>query len=143
MRYITEHTSASWSGFLVRVPGTPTKLFSIRKLGLKQARAVAVALRDSILARRPGVSLTRHVKSRDRRNSSGTVGVCRAVIWKGYRYKRRRYRYRRAVWVAQAALVKGRTRNKVFSVSRWGELGAKRRAIAWRKAAVSEIIGKS
>lgn len=139
--YLTRYSGPSWRGFQVRVPGFPTKLYSIRTLGLQRARSLATAHRDRLLAR-SRYAAARFVHQRGTRNRSGVVGVCRCVIWKVYRYKRRIYRYPKAVWVAQAALVSGQSRNRAFSVNRWGERGARARAIAWRKEAVAEILGK-
>jgi len=115
VKYVKRGENASWNGFYVQVPGAPSKLFSIRKLGLFKALREALLHRDRLLAARPELSGNeRHIKTRDKRNRSGVVGVCRVTYWKTYKYKRTRKRTRRTAWVAQAALVRGRTRNPLL-----------------------------
>jgi len=123
MSYIADHKGYWW----VRVPGYPGRCFSHRKLGWERALKDAVAHRNACVRKAGFKTVTAMVRARSPINASksGIVGVYHTLI-RG-----------RPSWVAKIDLGRTKRLKRSFSIAKYGEREAKRRAIEMRAAMVA------
>ena len=107
-----------------------TKHFSDKPDGAAAALRRARAFRDQLVAE---LTWPAKVKRRYVHNTSGTIGVTRTV-------ERQRNGKWMARWVATWPTREGRTRKATFSVNRYGEAIARRRAVEARRQGLAELL---
>ena len=121
-----------WKGFLVRVPGTPRKLFSVRGLGYANARREAYKYRDEQVKRCGFANVAAMMKWRAPENS-GTLGVRLEHFTGRYEYKGQIIEYEARRWVARWR-VNGKRISRYFSVEKYGYRAARTLAMMVHKA---------
>jgi hypothetical protein len=124
--YCKRHDEAGTRGWQVQVPGAPSEFFADRKHGGKIAAFAKARERAGELADR---SRANPETGRFVRDPGATEGVFRIVV-KGYAY-----------WVAEWSPERGNKKQARFSVGKWGEAGAERKARDARRKRVAEIVG--
>lgn len=129
----TQGGGKGWSGYYVRVPSTPRKLFSIRVLGEDAAHRAAFQYRDAQVKRLGFKTVKALARSRMRINRSGVVGVHLERTTARYTYLGEVREYKSVRWVARWR-VDGKRVQQYFSVAKYGYKGARARAIMARTA---------
>lgn len=106
--------------------------------GKAKSLAAAKAYRDEIVAKHPPLSRREHAEILKKNNKSGVVGVCRyCASDTGQRTSAER----RWFWVASWVLPDGRAKRVKFSVQKYGEEGAFKRAVKARRGAIKQMGG--
>ena len=115
------------------------KQFSDGVLGGKaRSLAAAKAFRDEIVAKHPPLSKREHAEILKKSNKSGVVGVCRYCASEtGQKVDAEK----RWFWVASWVLSDGRAKRIKFSVKKYGEEGAFKKAVKARRSAIREMAG--
>lgn len=131
----TESVDGSTMGWNVRFRHTgraESKFFSDRMYGGKDnALVVARMYRDARLNQLGPQDPMRHIGRMSSRNSTGLVGVCRTTCQtKGHFYD---------YWSAQWTLPDGKQCVRKFSINKYGEKDARRRAIQAREEGIREL----
>ena len=131
----TESTDGSTMGWNVRFRHTgraESKFFSDRVYGGKDnSLVVARMYRDARLNQLGPQDPMRHIGRMSSRNSTGLVGVCRTTSkTKGHFYD---------YWSAQWALLDGRQCVRKFSINKYGEADARRRAVQAREEGIRAL----
>ncbi len=103
--------------------------------GSQQALLAAKAYRDELIASHPPLSKPVYCGILKRTNRSGVSGVTRSDRWENYKGRR----VRRLNWEAQWPIEYCRSRHKKFSILKYGEEGAYRRALKARKIGLKAI----
>ena len=133
-RYIAKVDSTRSRGYLVRVPGHPTKL--LKGIGDGPWPAILEAARrhrDFLVSRQPAALQP---------PADGVVGAHRLVVKKTTPKDGRQRVYQYAVWVASWRDQTGHTCRRQFSEMKWGAEEARRRAIAARAEGLRARIAK-
>ena len=106
--------------------------------GKRKALQKAKVWRDEMTARHPPMTKKQYVSIKRKNNRSGVPGVCRyarvSVLSTG-EVSERWY------WVASWAVAYKRTRQVKFSIDKYGEEGAFKKACALRRQKVRQIEG--
>lgn len=102
--------------------------------GKAKALAAAKAFRDQILRQHPPMSRAEYCQIKRRNNKSGLAGVCRYVYLDAGD--------KRGYWLAFWTVAPGKGKRIKFSIRRFGERGALRRAMRARKAALATLDGQ-
>ena len=106
--------------------------------GKSKALSAAKAFRDLILRQHLPMTRAEYCQIKRRNNQSGLAGVCRyayfdiddkRTVGRGY-------------WLAFWTLASGKSKRIKFSISRFGERGAFRRAMRARKQALATLDGQ-
>lgn len=139
-RYNDETASYQLDVVITRNGMAFNKSFSENRYGGEhETMRLARAWRDAIVAEHPPMSLAEHCAILRSNNTSGVSGVRRAApmpldengdVIGCY-----------PCWVADIPLGNGKSRNRTFSVNKYGEEGARQRAIAAREKALAELEG--
>lgn len=138
-RFVVRIDSRTTHGFQVRLPVNDkqiSKFFSDGVLGSKaKAKQAAIEYRDKECKRR---KITFHPKrilhSKDRRNSTGKIGV--SMMWRTVgKYQ---FKYYVAAWTPRPGASQER---KSFSARKHGDRKAKQMAIAHREKMEKKIMG--
>ncbi len=139
-RGISRIDSKDTHGWFVRVYNesvTYSKLFSDKKLGgMDRAFDAAIAFRDELYEEVGKTFPTRRVVRRDKRNKTGVIGVCRT------RKRNQSGSYNEFFSVSWSPEY-GSHKCRMFSISKYGEKEAFRRACALRQQVELEIHGKT
>ena len=106
--------------------------------GKSKALNAAKAFRDKILRRHPPMSRAEYCQIKRRNNKSGLAGVCRYVYLEGHDNQT----VERGYWLAFWTLAPGLGKRIKFSISRFGEQGALKRARHARKEALAALDGE-
>ena len=110
------------------------KFFADGQFGGRRASLnAAKAYRDSLESRLAGYSVKELARRPSARNTSGIVGVRRAVQVE----ENEDYVYTYAFWIAQWIDGKGKRKTRSFSIEKYGEEDAFQRAVAARTNGVS------
>ncbi len=104
--------------------------------GKRKALAAAIAYRDHIIAQYPPLTLKEFCSVIKRNNRSGISGVCRYAPREPRQDGELRW-----YWIATWSPVPGKTKQIKFSVDRYGEEGAFKRAVRARKNALAQLEG--
>jgi len=114
-----------------------SKMFSDgRHGGKRKALQAAVAYRDKLIQRHPPLSKKAFVSILKKNNRSGVPGVCRIESITPLRDGSESCR---VYWVASWAISYKRNRQIKYSVDRYGEEGAFKRACATRRRMVRQL----
>jgi len=105
--------------------------------GKRQACQAAIAYRDELLHTLRPLSRRGFCSIRKKNNRSGLVGVTRIVRV----HRRNGHVWQADFWVAQWPIERERSRQKKFSVKKYGERGAFVLAVKARRAAVKRVQG--
>lgn len=100
-----------------------------------QSLLAAMEIRDALLKQIPKLSRVERAQLKRKNCSSGIPGVSLTVNRKKYKGKTYEYRFWQAYWSPEP----GKTKSVRFSVSKYGEEEAKRRAVEARTEALKEI----
>ena len=104
--------------------------------GGRQAAFQAARLdRDALVNAHPPFSKPAYCAIRKKNNRSGISGLMRVDRWDVQNGRRSRRLY----WEAQWPIGNGKARHKKFSISKYGEEGAKRKALAARRAGLNAL----
>ena len=98
--------------------------------GKRKALAAAKAWRDAIIEKHPPLTVQEHCSILKKNNRSGIAGVCRAQNTDGRWY-----------WVARWSPAPYKGKQVKFSIHKYGEQGAFRRAVRARKQALAALEG--
>jgi hypothetical protein len=133
------HRTFAWIVTIQRRNQTWRRAFSDRSYGGKsKALTAAKAFRDQILRLHPPMSRAEYCQIKRRNNKSGLPGVCRYV----YLDDNDKQRVERGYWLAFWTLAPGKGKRIKFSISRFGERGALKRAMRARKEALAALDGQ-
>ncbi len=137
---ISRIDSRDTHGWFVRVYNesvTYSKLFSDRKMGgRKNALEFAIAFRDDLIRELGKTYPARRIVRRDRRNKTGVIGVCRT------RKRNSSGTYSEFFSVSWSPDY-GSHKCRMFSINKYGEKEAFRKACAWRKQMEEAMHGHS
>lgn len=100
-----------------------------------QSLLAAMQERDRLIAEIPKMSRAERAELARGNNSSGIPGVSRTTNVKKYKDKNYTYHFWQAYWSPEPGL----TKSVRFSVQKYGEKGARKRAIQARKQAIKEL----
>jgi hypothetical protein len=133
------HRTFAWIVSVQRRKQIWRRTFSDRSYGGKtKALAAAKAFRDQILSQHPPMSRAEYCRIRRRNNKSGLAGVCRYI----YPGAHDRPANQRGYWLAFWTLAPGKGKRIKFSIDRFGERGALKRAMRARKQALAALDGQ-
>ncbi len=139
-RGLSRIDSKDTHGWFVRVYNesvTYSKLFSDRKFGgVERAYHQAIAFRNALYEEVGKTFPTRRVVRRDRRNKTGVIGVCRT------RKRNQSGSYNEFFSVSWSPHYGGH-KCRMFSIAKYGEQEAFRRACELRRQVELEIHGKT
>ena len=124
--YCVRHDEPGTYGWQVQVPGSPSEFFADSKHGGKAGAFRKARQRVAQLADDTKVNLTTGRFVRSRRSSDG---VFRIEV-RGY-----------AFWVAAWSPEPGKKKQARFSVGKWSEAGAERKAREERAKNVADLLG--
>ena len=135
---IADRYSASWHVSIRRAGVTYSKTFSDSKYGGTEASlSAARQYRDQILATVPPLARAASAQTVRRDNSSGVAGVVREDRILNHK----KGPYRVVGWKAQIHLGPGKTKQKSFSIRKYGEEQAYQLAIQARQRLLEEMDG--
>ena len=103
--------------------------------GRQPALQAAQLYRDALVNAHPPLSKPAYCAIRKRNNRSGISGLMRVDTW----HVQNGRRSRRLYWEAQWPIGNGKSRHKKFAITKYGEEGAKRKALAARRAALRAL----
>jgi len=106
--------------------------------GKSKALSAAKAFRDLILRQHLPMTRAEYCQIKRRNNQSGFAGVCRYA----YLDIRDKRTVGRGYWLAFWTLASGKSKRIKFSISRFGERGAFKRAMRARKEAMATLDGQ-
>jgi hypothetical protein len=110
--------------------------FSDGRHGGRQRAFQATRLyRDALINGHPPLSKPAYCAIRKKNNRSGISGLMRVDTWQVQNGRRARRLY----WEAQWPIGNGKARHKKFFITKYGEEGAKRKALAARRAALKAL----
>jgi AP2 domain len=110
--------------------------FSDGRHGGRQAALQDAQLyRDKLVKAYPPLSKATYCAIRKKNNRSGISGLMRVDKWQVHNGRRARRLY----WEAQWPIGNGKARHQKFSITKYGEEGAKRKALAARRAALKAL----
>jgi len=133
------HRTFAWIVTVQRRKQIWRRSFSDRSFGGKnKALNAAKAFRDRILRQHLPMTRAEYCQIKRRNNLSGLAGVCRYA----YPYTRDKKTVGRDYWVAFWTPASGKSKRIKFSISRFGERGALKRAMRARKEAVATLDGQ-
>src|SRR5262245_61518708 len=133
------HRTFAWIVTVQRRNQIWRRPFSDRSYGGKtKALTAAKAFRDQILRLHPPMSRAEYCKIKRRNNKSGLAGVCRYV----YLQTHAKRTVERGYWLAFWTVASGKGKRMKFSISRFGERGALKRAMRARKEALAALDGQ-
>jgi hypothetical protein len=133
------HRTFAWIVSVQRRKQIWRRTFSDRSYGGKtKALTAAKAFRDQILSQHPPMSRAEYCRIKRRNNKSGLAGVCR-YIYPGVHV---RSAVQRGYWLAFWTLAPGKGKRLKFSIDRFGERGALKRAMRARKEALAGLDGQ-
>jgi AP2 domain len=101
--------------------------------GKQKARDAAKLYRDSLVVNLRPLTRPEVCQIKKKNNRSGISGVTRIDIMDTSRGRR----YHRQYWLAQWPIGNGRAKTKKFSITRYGEHGARERAVRARHEALT------
>ncbi|MBC7838350.1 MAG: AP2 domain-containing protein [Nitrospiraceae bacterium] len=99
------------------------------------ALQAAQLYRDKLVKAYPPLSKAAYCAIRKKNNRSGISGLTRVDTWQMYRGRR----FRRLYWEAQWPIGNGKAQHKKFSIPKYGEEGAHRRARTARNTALKAL----
>jgi len=133
------HRTFAWIVTIQRRNRIWRRSFSDRSHGGKgKALRAAKAFRDQILRQHPPMTRAEYCRIKRRNNKSGLAGVCRYVYLEGQDSQT----VERGYWLAFWTHAPGVGKRIKFSISRFGERGALRRARHARKEALAALDGE-
>ena len=133
------HRTFAWIVTVQRRKQVWRRSFSDRSFGSKnKALHAAKAFRDRILRQHLPMTRAEYCQIKRRNNQSGLAGVCRYA----YLDIRDKRTGGRDYWVAFWTPASGKSKRIKFSISRFGERGALKRAMRARKEAVATLDGQ-
>src|SRR5262245_53917924 len=133
------HRTFAWIVTVQRRKQIWRRSFSDRSFGGKnKALSAAKAFRDRILRQHLPMTRAEYCQIKRRNNQSGLAGVCRYA----YPYIRDKRIVGRDYWIAFWTPASGKSKRIKFSISRFGERGALKRAMRARKEAVATLDGQ-
>ncbi len=103
--------------------------------GKKKALDAAQVYRDSLIATLRPLTRLERCRIKKKNNRSGVSGVTRIDATEQSRGRSRRRQY----WLAQWPIGGGKAKTKKFSVMRYGEQGARQRALRARQEALKSL----
>ena len=103
--------------------------------GKRKALAAAKVYRDSLIASLRPLTRLERCRIKKRNNRSGISGVTKIETWEQNRGRR----YHRRYWLAQWPIGNGKAQTKKFSITRYGEHGARQRALQARQEALKSL----
>ena len=103
--------------------------------GRQPAFQAARLYRDVLINAHPPLSKPAYCAIRKKNNRSGISGLMRVDKWQVHNGRRARRLY----WEAQWPIGNGKARHKKFFITKYGEEGAKRKALAARRAALKAL----
>ena len=103
--------------------------------GRQPALQAAQLYRDALINAHPPLTKPAYCAIRKKNNRSGISGLMRVDKWQVHNGRRARRLY----WEAQWPIGNGKARHKKFSITKYGEEGAKRKALAARRAALKAL----
>jgi len=103
--------------------------------GRQPAFQAAKLCRDALVTAHPPLSKPAYCAIRKKNNRSGISGLMRVDTWQVHNGRRSR----RLHWEAQWPIGNGKARHQKFSITKYGEEGAKRKALAARRAALKAL----
>jgi hypothetical protein len=133
------HRTFAWIVTVQRRKRIWRQSFSDRSFGGKsKALTAAKAFRDLILRQHPPMTRAEYCQIKRRNNQSGSAGVCRYA----YLDARDKKAVGSGYWLAFWTLASGKSKRMKFSIRRFGERGALKRAVRARKQAVATLDGR-
>ena len=106
-----------------------------RQGGSRRAFQAARLCRDALINAHPPLSKPAYCAIRKKNNRSGISGLMRVDKWQVHNGRRARRLY----WEAQWPIGNGKAQHKKFSITKYGEEGAKRKALSARRAALKAL----
>ena len=103
--------------------------------GRQPAFQAAQLYRDAFVNAHPPLSKPAYCAIRKKNNRSGISGLMRVDTWQVHNGRRSRRLY----WEAQWPIGKGKARHQKFAIAKYGEEGAKRKALAARRAGLNAL----
>jgi hypothetical protein len=103
--------------------------------GKRKALDAATVYRDSLLASLRPFTRPERCRIKKKNNRSGVSGVTKIDVWEHNRGRR----YHRRYWLAQWPIGNGKAKKKKFSITRYGEHGARQRALRARRQALKSL----
>lgn len=103
--------------------------------GKQKARHAAQVYRDSLIASLRPLTRPERCRIKKKNNRSGVSGVTKIDTWEHDRGRR----YHRRYWLAQWPIGGGKAKMKKFSITRYGEQGARQRALRARQEALKSL----
>ena len=103
--------------------------------GPKPALQAAQLYRNKLVKAHPPLSKATYCAIRKKHNRSGISGLMRVDRWQMYKGRR----FRRLYWEAQWPIGHGKAQHKKFSITKYGEHGAYRRAFTARNTALKAL----
>jgi hypothetical protein len=133
------HRTFAWIVSVQRRKQIWRRTFSDRSYGGKiKALTAAKTFRDQILSQHPPMSRAEYCRIKRRNNKSGLAGVCRYIYPGGHDRPANQLGY----WLAFWTLAPGKGKRIKFSIDRFGERGALKRAMRARKEALAALDGQ-
>ena len=106
-----------------------------RHASQQHALQAAQSYRDKLVKAYPPLNKAAYCAIRKKNNRSGISGLTRVDTWQMYKGRR----FRRLYWDAQWPIGNGKAQHKKFSITKYGEHGAYRRAFTARKTALKAL----
>ena len=103
--------------------------------GRQPALQAAQLYLDALINAHPPLTKPAYCAIRKKNNRSGISGLMRVDKWQVHNGRRSRRLY----WEAQWPIGNGKSRHKKFAITKYGEEGAKRKALAARRAALKAL----
>ena len=103
--------------------------------GRQPALQAAQLYRDALINAHPPLTKPAYCAIRKKNNRSGISGLMRVDKWQVHYGRRSRRLYGEAQW----PIGNGKSRHKKFAITKYGEEGAKRKALAARRAALKAL----
>lgn len=103
--------------------------------GRRPALQAAQVYRDALVKVYPPLSMAAYCAIRKKNNRSGISGLTRVDSWELYKGRR----FRRLYWDAQWPIGHGKAQHRKFSITKYGEHGAYRRAFTARNTALKAL----
>ena len=103
--------------------------------GKRKALDAAKLYRDSLVVNLRPLTRLEVCRIKKKNNRSGVSGVTKIDVWEQHRGRR----YHRRYWLAQWPIGNGKAQTKKFSITRYGEQGARQRALQARQEALKSL----
>jgi hypothetical protein len=103
--------------------------------GKRKAFDAATVYRDSLIVALRPFTRPERCRIKKKNNRSGISGVTKIDTWEHIRGRR----YHRRYWLAQWPIGNGKAHMKKFSITRYGEQGARQRALRARHDALKRL----